>query len=133
MKDERLEQRLEEWARWCLEGRAVSGLGYPSNAPGCSEFVKKELSPVITHSREQFIERIVTEIAKDFPVRAECLRAEYRAHEKFGNANFESTGNDCKKTHRQIGVSADTYRKHLREAKFIIQLLLKNEQRRFSA
>lgn len=117
IKDEYLEQRLEEWARWCLKGKVVNGLYYSPASPGFSEFIKSDRAPVVADDRELEIERAVYTLAKRDPVAAEVIRAEYRAHQKYGNANYEDSGNDCRRTHKQIGISERTYRWKLEKAR----------------
>jgi hypothetical protein len=117
MSSENLEWRLEEWARWCLKGQVVNGLYYSPASPGFSEFIKNDRAPLVADDREMEIERAVSTLAKRDPIAAEVIRAEYRAHPRYGNAHYEDSGNDCKRTHRQIGISERTYRAKLEKAR----------------
>jgi len=120
LKNEYLENRLDEWARWCLTGRVVSGLSYSPVAPGFSEYIKTDRSPVVSDDREMEVERAVATLAHIDETAAMVIRAEYRAHERFGHAHFEASGNDCQRTHKQIGVSERTYRAKLEKAKAVV-------------
>jgi hypothetical protein len=125
MNDELLERRLEEWACYVVGGYSIRGLGYSPVAPGFSEFVKSDRAPLVCADREMEIERAVSDLAQDDHKAAEVLRAEYRAHRKFGDARFEDAGNAKQITYRQLAISKATYYRKLNKAKnFVLSRIL---------
>ncbi|MFQ3232070.1 hypothetical protein [Reinekea sp.] len=124
MNNEQFERRLDEWACYVVGNYSIRGLGYSPVAPGFSEFVKNDRAPVVSDDREMEIERAVCALALRDPKAAEVIRAEYRAHPKYGDARFEDGGNAKQLTYRQLAISERTYRSKLEKAKDAIWVLV---------
>ncbi|WP_146171168.1 antiterminator Q family protein [Saccharospirillum sp. MSK14-1] len=124
-KNDYLENRLEEWARWAIGCYSIAGLNYSPVAPGFSESIKSDRTPVVSDDREMEIERAISALAKIDQTAADVIRAEYRAHPKYGHAHYEDSGNDCTRTHKQLGISERTYRTKLDKAQTAVWVAIR--------
>lgn len=109
MTEQMLEQRLEEWARWAQGGMGMPGLYYSPTSPGFQETIKCDRTPVVSCDREMEVERAVATLSRRDRMAADVLRAEYRAQQRFGDARYETPGNDTGKTFKRLGIGRTTY------------------------
>lgn len=128
--DEEFDRRMQSWAIWCQNGQQGAVVGYTSplasmlsrsGAHGSRVLV----GSVMSDDQEQEIERCVMCLAAQDLVAAEVIRAEYKAHPRYGQADGAFSGRETReRTCKQLKISMRTYEGKLQLGRMVIRTAL---------
>lgn len=128
LTDEEFDRRMENWAFWCQHGSQGVYTGYASSFAVVGSRSDRGAPPsmaVLVDDQEQEIERCVMCLAAQDLVAAEVIRAEYKAHPRYGQADGAFSGRETReRTCKQLKISMRTYEGKLQLGRMVIRTSL---------
>jgi|SRR5690554_3588833 len=130
LTDEEFDRRMQNWAIWCQNGRRGAYAGY--TCPLATMMARTGghgsralVGAVLSDDQEQEIERCVMCLAAQDLVAAEVIRAEYKAHPRYGQADGAFSGRETReRTCKQLKISMRTYEGKLQLGRMVIRTSL---------